>query len=91
MASRCECRKPKPGMLERAAAALDIELSASWMIGDRCGATLIARMLPAARGLHRSWLSRAAARETGTSPSRPFGEAVAVILQNESSAAASQD
>jgi len=31
----CECRKPKPGMLERAAAALDIELSASWMIGDR--------------------------------------------------------
>ena len=33
-AEPCECRKPKPGMLERAAAALDIELSVSWMIGD---------------------------------------------------------
>ena len=30
----CECRKPKPGMLLEAAAALDIDLSHSWMIGD---------------------------------------------------------
>jgi D-glycero-D-manno-heptose 1,7-bisphosphate phosphatase len=30
----CECRKPKPGMLLQAAAALDIDLSRSWMIGD---------------------------------------------------------
>ena len=31
----CDCRKPKPGMLLRAAAALDIELSESFLIGDR--------------------------------------------------------
>ena len=32
--SRCECRKPMPGMLLEAARAHDIDLAASWMIGD---------------------------------------------------------
>jgi D-glycero-D-manno-heptose 1,7-bisphosphate phosphatase len=31
----CECRKPKPGMLLRAARELDLDLSRSWLIGDR--------------------------------------------------------
>lgn len=31
----CQCRKPKPGMLLRAAAELGLDLAASWMIGDR--------------------------------------------------------
>lgn len=31
----CECRKPKPAMLLRAAEELDIDLASSWMIGDR--------------------------------------------------------
>lgn len=31
----CECRKPKPGMLLRAAAALNIQLSESFLVGDR--------------------------------------------------------
>jgi D-glycero-D-manno-heptose 1,7-bisphosphate phosphatase len=31
----CLCRKPQPGMLLTAAAALEIELSRSYMIGDR--------------------------------------------------------
>lgn len=30
----CECRKPKPGMLMRAAEDFNIDLSASWMVGD---------------------------------------------------------
>jgi histidinol-phosphate phosphatase family protein len=30
----CECRKPKPGMLTRAAKEHDLDLAASWMIGD---------------------------------------------------------
>ena len=34
LAHACDCRKPKPGMLLEAAAALDIDLSRSWMIGD---------------------------------------------------------
>jgi len=30
----CTCRKPKPGMLEKASKEHDIDLSKSWMIGD---------------------------------------------------------
>jgi len=33
--SDCDCRKPKPGMLLRAASELEIDLNSSWMIGDR--------------------------------------------------------
>jgi D-glycero-D-manno-heptose 1,7-bisphosphate phosphatase len=34
-ASECDCRKPKPGMLLRAAKELGIDLAQSWMVGDR--------------------------------------------------------
>ena len=30
----CECRKPKPGLLLKAAAEFDIDLGESWMVGD---------------------------------------------------------
>ena len=30
----CNCRKPAPGLLLRAAADLDIDLTRSWMVGD---------------------------------------------------------
>lgn len=33
--SDCECRKPKPKLLHDAAEKYDIDLSNSWMIGDR--------------------------------------------------------
>ena len=33
--SDCDCRKPKPGMLLRAAKELGIDLAESWMVGDR--------------------------------------------------------
>jgi D-glycero-D-manno-heptose 1,7-bisphosphate phosphatase len=32
--SECACRKPKPGLLKKAADDLQIDLSQSWMIGD---------------------------------------------------------
>ncbi len=40
----CNCRKPKPGLLLRAAENFNIDLEKSWMIGDgandvRCGQT----------------------------------------------------
>ncbi|MFV1963888.1 MAG: D-glycero-beta-D-manno-heptose 1,7-bisphosphate 7-phosphatase [Pirellulaceae bacterium] len=31
----CQCRKPKPGMLHRAAEELDIDLSRSFVVGDK--------------------------------------------------------
>ena len=34
-ADRCECRKPKPGMILEAAAELGINLKKSFMVGDR--------------------------------------------------------
>lgn len=34
LAIRCDCRKPAPGMLLRAAADLGIDLAASWFLGD---------------------------------------------------------
>ena len=32
--SGCDCRKPEPGLILRAAADLGIDVGASWMIGD---------------------------------------------------------
>jgi D-glycero-D-manno-heptose 1,7-bisphosphate phosphatase len=34
LSGACDCRKPAPGMLLRAAAELDLDLAASWMVGD---------------------------------------------------------
>jgi D-glycero-D-manno-heptose 1,7-bisphosphate phosphatase len=34
-ASDCDCRKPQPGLLLRAAKELGIDLAQSWMVGDR--------------------------------------------------------
>ena len=36
-ADACECRKPKPGMLTRAAARLANDLAASFVVGDKPG------------------------------------------------------
>ncbi|HUB73889.1 MAG TPA: HAD-IIIA family hydrolase [Solirubrobacteraceae bacterium] len=40
LAGACECRKPAPGMLRRAAAMLALDLARSWMIGDTDGDVL---------------------------------------------------
>src|SRR5215210_5706124 len=39
----CDCRKPKPGLITRAAAELDVDLACSWIVGDRYGDTELAR------------------------------------------------
>ena len=31
----CDCRKPRPGLIQRAARELDVDLDSSWMVGDR--------------------------------------------------------
>jgi D-glycero-D-manno-heptose 1,7-bisphosphate phosphatase len=45
---KCNCRKPKPGMLRAAARELDLDLDASWMVGDR-GTDLEAGLAAGAR------------------------------------------
>jgi D-glycero-D-manno-heptose 1,7-bisphosphate phosphatase len=50
----CDCRKPKPGMLLRAAQALDIEPGASFLVGDRLSDLEAGR----AAGIGRSFLVR---------------------------------
>ena len=39
----CNCRKPKPGLVQRAATELDVELDQSWMVGDRYSDIQLAR------------------------------------------------
>ena len=39
----CDCRKPRPGLILRAAAEFDLDLNQSWMIGDRYSDTELAR------------------------------------------------
>ena len=39
-ADRCDCRKPKPGMLIRAAEEHHLDLGSSFMVGDRSGDVL---------------------------------------------------
>jgi D-glycero-D-manno-heptose 1,7-bisphosphate phosphatase len=39
----CNCRKPKPGLIERAIEEFDIDTAQSWMIGDRYSDIELAR------------------------------------------------
>ncbi len=39
----CDCRKPRPGLIHRAASEFGLDLSACWMVGDRYGDTELAR------------------------------------------------
>jgi D-glycero-D-manno-heptose 1,7-bisphosphate phosphatase len=39
----CDCRKPRPGLILRAAVELGIDLQRSWMVGDRYSDTELAR------------------------------------------------
>jgi D-glycero-D-manno-heptose 1,7-bisphosphate phosphatase len=50
----CDCRKPLPGMLRRAAAALNIDIANSILIGDRASDIQAGR----SAGVARCWLVR---------------------------------
>ena len=39
----CDCRKPRPGLIRRAAADLGLDLARCWMVGDRYSDTELAR------------------------------------------------
>ncbi|HEY3582161.1 MAG TPA: HAD family hydrolase [Pyrinomonadaceae bacterium] len=48
----CDCRKPRPGLIQRAVADFDIDLARSWMVGDRYGDIELARNA----GLHSAFV-----------------------------------
>jgi D-glycero-D-manno-heptose 1,7-bisphosphate phosphatase len=50
----CECRKPRPGMLRRAAEMLDLDLQLSFLVGDRLADVQAGR----AAGVGRCYLVR---------------------------------
>jgi D-glycero-D-manno-heptose 1,7-bisphosphate phosphatase len=39
----CDCRKPNPGLLKRAAGEFGLDLSRCWMVGDRYSDVVLAR------------------------------------------------
>jgi D,D-heptose 1,7-bisphosphate phosphatase len=49
----CDCRKPKPGLLKRAASEMGISLRDSYMVGDRPADILAGK----AAGCHTIWLN----------------------------------
>jgi D-glycero-D-manno-heptose 1,7-bisphosphate phosphatase len=48
----CDCRKPKTGLIDRAARDFEIDLTASWMVGDRYSDVELARNA----GLHSAFV-----------------------------------
>jgi D-glycero-D-manno-heptose 1,7-bisphosphate phosphatase len=77
----CDCRKPKPGMLLRAAASYDIDLRRSFLIGDRWRDVNCAH----AAGCRAVFIDhgyREPLREKPEFIVADFSEAVAVILEN---------
>ncbi len=78
-AESCDCRKPRPGMILRAAAELKIDLCASYVIGDRwrdinCARAAGCRAIFIERGYEESL------REAPDFTVATFGDAVTALL-----------
>lgn len=91
----CECRKPRPGMLTRAAVELGLDLHESWLIGDRwvdVAAALAAGVRPVLLERPYSWDATSAgtpASEIRDCVAAPdLGAAIALILDFRRGAAA---
>ncbi len=82
----CDCRKPAGGMYRRAAAALDLDLAASWWVGDRLRDLLAAREFGGRGVLVQGSAGTAAEAESQEAESAGFraaadlGSAASVIL-----------
>ena len=77
----CDCRKPKPGMLFRAAEALLINLKASYLIGDRSQDVACAH----AAGCRAIFIDRGYSESSPDSPDAivtEFGAAVEWLLRD---------
>src|SRR5262249_5226466 len=67
----CDCRKPAPGLLQRAALELDLDLTASAMVGDKASDLVPARTV----GARNPRADRLRPRRVGVSPRRAPGRA----------------
>ena len=78
----CDCRKPKPGMLTRAADALGLDLARSVVVGDRWSDVAVARAVGAAGVLVRTGVG---AREARTPPDGLVADAIVPSLAEAAS------
>ncbi|SPE51567.1 D,D-heptose 1,7-bisphosphate phosphatase [Verrucomicrobia bacterium] len=82
--SPCDCRKPRPGMLLRAARELGLNLAESWMVGDRWRDVDCGR----AAGCRTVFIERGYVEELRQRPDFRAGsllEAAETILKNDES------
>jgi D-glycero-D-manno-heptose 1,7-bisphosphate phosphatase len=86
----CDCRKPKPGMLLRAAALHNIDLKRSFLIGDRWRDIDCAHAA-GCRAVFIDHRYREPLREKPEFTVTTFREAVVLILQNHLSPSATRD
>jgi D-glycero-D-manno-heptose 1,7-bisphosphate phosphatase len=85
-AQTCECRKPSPGMLRRAAADLDLDLARSFVVGDRwndieAGAAVGARSVLVRTGYGRISETQASTKRPPAVFADNLVEAVSWILR----------
>jgi D-glycero-D-manno-heptose 1,7-bisphosphate phosphatase len=64
----CPCRKPKPGLIERAASELDFDLQASFVIGDKPADIAMGRQVKATTFLVRTGYGADFVGDPGISP-----------------------
>jgi D-glycero-D-manno-heptose 1,7-bisphosphate phosphatase len=79
----CGCRKPAPGLLERARAELDADLARSWVVGDAASDVELA----ARAGCRAVWIGAAGAAPPAPAPfatARDLAEAARLILATPS-------
>ena len=79
--SNCNCRKPLPGMLIRAASELGLDLKQSWMVGDRftdivCGKSAGCRTILVGGGYNEE------SKITPDFRTNNLAEAVTIILRS---------
>jgi len=80
----CDCRKPRPGLILRAAAELEIDLAASYVIGDRWRDVDCAR----AAGCRSIFIQRGYEESLRALPDftvRSFNDAVNTLLRDAAS------
>ncbi|HEX5736413.1 MAG TPA: HAD family hydrolase [Blastocatellia bacterium] len=86
---RCECRKPRPGLLHQAARDHEIDLAASYVIGDKASDINLAAEVGAAGVLVLTGYGRETLRRIDSRPCSPaivaddLLEAVRLILDRE--------